>query len=330
MLGVVTIRTGALRGLGALVSLLATAAPVGAQGGAIDPLVAPRASALIRQGERRVATDMLGRYLAIAQEDGRAWLQMGRIYLLDARDWHAQHEGEPDATLYLEFAGASLEMAGRFIRDSGAVFRGMVEMERATIMYEDSGWVATQRSFVARGLPLLPPAMQELGDNLLASCPSGGILVTGGDTETLSAWYAALLRTSREPVVPVRPDLYVTDETYRERTAKLLNVDPRLPLRDAIKAAASRRPVCVTPSADSAAVPAMAWRVSRLVRLSRGETPRDAALSFTAFLEQERGGPSEWVIATREVYERAARFNPQLCPALTAVFAGAPPVACRP
>jgi hypothetical protein len=154
-----------------------------------------------------VATDMLGRYLAIAQEDGRAWLQMGRIYLLDARDWHTQHAGEPDATLYLEFAGASLEMAGRFVRDSGAVFRGMVEMERATLVYEDSGWVATQRVFVARGLPLLPPAMRELGDNLLASCPSGGILVTGGDTETLSAWYAALLRTSKEPIVPVRPDL---------------------------------------------------------------------------------------------------------------------------
>jgi hypothetical protein len=74
----------------------------------------------------------------------------------------------------------------------------------------------------------------------------------------------------------------------------------------------------------------MTWRASRLVRLSRGETPRDAALSFTAFLEEERAGQSEWVVATREVYERAAYFNPQLCPALTAVFTGAPPAACRP
>ena len=330
MLGVAPLRARALRGLGALLSLLATAAPAAAQGGAVDPLMAPRASALIRQGERRVASDMLGRYLAIAQEDGRAWLQMGRIYLLDARDWHAHHAGEPDATLYLEFAAASLDMAGRFARDSGAVFRGMVEMERATLVYEDSGWVATQRVFVGRDLPLLPPAMRELGDNLLASCPSGGILVTGGDTETVSAWYAALQRTAKEPVVPVRPDLYVTDQHYRERTAKLLNVDPRLPLRDAIRAAASRRPVCITPSADSAAVPPLSWRASRLVRLSRGDTPREAALSFTAFLEESQAGPSEWLIATREVYERAARFNPQLCPALTAVFTGAPPVACRP
>lgn len=330
MLGVTSFRPRRLLSLAAAIASMARGAPAWAQGGAIDPHMAPRAAELIRQGERAVATDMLGRYLAIAQEDGRAWLQMGRIYLLDARDWHAHHAGSPDAALYLEFAGASLDQAGRVALDSGAVFRGMVEMERATLVYEDSGWVATQRIFVSRDLPLLPPAMQELGDNLLASCPSGGILVTGGDTETVSAWYAALQRSSKEPVVPLRPDLYVTDEHYRNRTAKLLNVDPRLPLRDAIKAAAMRRPVCITPTADSAAVPAMTWRPSRLVRLSRGETPRDLTLSFTAFLQEERAGSSDWVIATREVYERAASFNPQLCPTLAAVFLGAPPAACRP
>ena len=330
MPAVAPFRPRLLRLLGAALSLLAIAVPARAQGGAIDPQMAPRAAALIRQGERAVATDLLGRYLAIAQEDARAWLQMGRIYLLDARDWHAHHSGQPDAALYLEFAGASLDQAGRLALDSGAVFRGMVEVERATLVYEDSGWVATQRIFIGRDLPLLPPAMQELGENFLASCPSGGILVTGGDTETVSAWYAALQRGAKEPVVPVRPDLYVTDEHYRARTAKLLNVDPLLPLRDAIEAAATRRPVCITPTADTAAVPAMEWRASRLVRVSRGETPRDLALSFTAFLQEERVGVSEWVIATREVYERAARFNPQLCPALTSVFLGAPPAACRP
>jgi len=329
MLGVTPFPISLRRSFGAAAAFLAIAAPLRAQG-AIDPHMAPRAAELIRQGERGVATDMLGRYLAIAQDDGRAWLQMGRIYLLDARDWHAHHSGQPDAELYLEFAGASLDQAGRMALDSGAVFRGMVEMERATLIYEDSGWVATQHVFVGRELPLLPPAMQELGDNLLASCPSGGILVTGGDAETVSAWYAALQRTAKEPVVPVRPDLYVTDAHYRDRTAKLLNVDPRLPLRDAIKAAATRRPVCITPTADSAAVPAMTWRPSRLVRLSQGEAPRDVALSFTAFLQQERAGMTEWLLATREVYERAAVFNPQLCPALAAAFVGAAPAACRP
>ena len=130
--------------------------------------------------------------------------------------------------------------------------------------------------------------------------------------------------------MPVRPDLYVTDQHYRERTAKLLNVDPRLPLRDAIRA---RR---YAPAGLHHALGRQrggardGWRASRLVRLSRGDTPREAALSFTALLEESQAGASEWVVATREVYERAARFNPQLCPALTAVFTGAPPAACRP
>jgi hypothetical protein len=186
------------------------------------------------------------------------------------------------------------------------------------------------RSVTSRALPALPPALRELGENLLASCPSGGVLLTGGDAETVAAWYAALRPSARAAIVPIRPDLYVTDERYRVVTAKLLEVDPRLPIRTALSAVAPRRPVCISPGTDTAAVPAIEWRVSRLVRVSRGEIPRDAALSFAGFAEEERARPGEWLEATREVYVRAARINPRLCPALAAVFAGTPPAACRP
>src|SRR3712207_2927153 len=77
---------------------------------AIDPNVAPRAAALERSGERRMAIDLLGRYLATAPDDGRAWFQLGRFYLLDAQDWHRRgHTGEPDGLLYLDFAATALE-----------------------------------------------------------------------------------------------------------------------------------------------------------------------------------------------------------------------------
>ena len=67
---------------------------------AIDPNVAPRAAALERSGERQMAIDLLGRYLDTAPDDGRAWFQLGRFYLLDARDWHLQgHRGDPDGLL---------------------------------------------------------------------------------------------------------------------------------------------------------------------------------------------------------------------------------------
>lgn len=329
MLEVASLRRRALRAAAVVLALGAAATAASAQG-AIDPRVAPRAAALIRQGERQVATDMLGGYLATAHEDGAAWFQLGRLYLLEAREWHARHVGEPDASLYLEFAAAALEQAGRRVLDSGTVYRALVEVERATLVLERDGWVVTVQSFGRRGLPAVPTAVRELGDNLLASCPSGGILLTGGDTELVAAWYAALHAGRPDVVLPIRSELYATDARYRERIAAMLGVDARLPLREALAAAASRRPVCISPSADEAAVPQATWRIRRLARVSLGEVPADAALSFAALAEQERSGGAAWLPETRAVYERAAQRNPQLCPALRTAMAGAPPAACRP
>src|SRR5215207_5354195 len=108
---------------------------------AIDPNVAPKAAALERSGERQMAIDLLGRYLATAPDDGRAWFQLGRFYLLDARDWHLQgHRGDPDGLLYLDFAATALDQAVRLSVDSGIVFRGLAELERSVVFVEDSGW----------------------------------------------------------------------------------------------------------------------------------------------------------------------------------------------
>jgi tetratricopeptide (TPR) repeat protein len=79
----------------ALLASFAFATSLQAQA-AIDPNIAPRAAALEREGERPMAIDLLGRYLATAPDDGSAWLQLGRFYLADARDWHVGgHRGEP-------------------------------------------------------------------------------------------------------------------------------------------------------------------------------------------------------------------------------------------
>src|SRR6266550_6846318 len=108
---------------------------------AIDPNVAPRAAALERSGERQMAIDLLGRYLATAPDDGRAWLQLGRFYLLDARDWHLQgHKGDPDGLLYLDFAATAFDQAIRLAVDSSVVYRSLAELERSVVLVEDSGW----------------------------------------------------------------------------------------------------------------------------------------------------------------------------------------------
>jgi hypothetical protein len=296
---------------------------------AIDPNVAPRAAALERSGERQMAIDLLGRYLATAPDDGHAWFELGRFYLLDARDWHAQgHRGDPDGLLYLDFAATALDQAVRLSVDSGVVYRGLAELERSVVTVEDSGWsVATGAR--SPGAPEMPGFIVELGANLLKSCPAGGVLLVGTDLEALSVWYDDPDLHTRE-ILPIRPDRYATDAVYRRRMAEAMGIDPKLPVRNALEDVAARRTLCLTPTADSAAAPQLRWIPFRLARVSRTPMPGPDALSVTELLQAARLGQSDWVQDVRAVYARAARYNILLCSSLMRVFGDSPPAACRP
>jgi hypothetical protein len=312
--------------------LVAWLLPVGqlqAQG-AIDPNVAPRAAALEREGERHMAIDLLGRYLATAPDDGRAWLQLGRFYLYDARDWHLHgHRGEPDGLLYLDFAATALEQSIRLSVDSGVIFRGIAEVERALVVVEQRGWAVARTTAGRERAPRMPPFVLELGENLLASCPAGGVLLTGNDLEALSVWYGSMERPSLD-ILPIRPDLYTTDSLYRLRMAQAMGVDPGLPVQRALGDVAPRRPLCLSPGTDSAAVPALAWLPYRLVRVSRRATPGPEAMSVNELLKAVRQNPSPWVVDVRGVYDRAATHNLLLCSSLLLLFGDTPPPACQP
>jgi hypothetical protein len=309
--------------------LIGTLAPAGLRAqAAIDPNVAPKAAALERSGERQMAIDLLGRYLATAPDDGRAWFQLGRFYLLDARDWHLQgHKGDPDGLLYLDFAATAFDQAIRLSVDSGIVFRGLAELERSVVAIEDSGWNVAGPG---RTRPTEMPAfILELGANLLSSCPAGGVLLLGSDLEALSVWYDDLDLRARE-ILPIRPDRYATDSIYRRRMAEAMGIDPGLPVRNALKDVAGHRTLCLTPTADSAAAPSLDWRPFRLTRVSRVVPAGPEALSVTELLEATRQGSSIWVRDVRLVYDRAARFNSLLCGSFLPVFGDSPPPACRP
>jgi hypothetical protein len=312
-----------------LLSLLLPVARLHAQG-AIDPNVAPRAAALEREGERHMAIDLLGRYLATAPDDGRAWLQLGRFYLYDARDWHLHgHRGEPDGLLYLDFAATALEQSIRLSVDSGVIFRGIAEVERALVVVEEIGWAAARTTLGREPAPRMPPYVLELGENLLASCPAGGVLLTGSELEALSVWYGSMERPSLD-VLPIRPDLYATDSLYRLRMAQAMGVDPALPVQRALGDVAPRRPLCLSPGTDSAAVPALAWLPYRLVRVSRPAAPGPEAMSVNELLRAVRQNPSPWVVDVRGVYDRAATHNLLLCSSLLLLFGDTPPPACQP
>jgi hypothetical protein len=315
---------------GAAALAVASAALTGEVHGqaAVDPNVAPRAAALERAGERRMAISLLGRYLATAPDDGRAWFQLGRFYLLDARDWHLQgHRGDPDGLLYLDFAATAFDQAVRLSVDSATVFRGLAELERSVVFLEDSGWNAGGARIPADAPPM-PSFILELGANLLASCPAGGVLLVGTDLEALSVWYDQADPRSRE-ILSLRPARYATDSLYRRRMAQAMATDPGLPIRNALAGVAARRPLCLSPTADSAAAPALAWTASRLARVSRPVPSGPEALSLTELLAATRQGGSVWVAEVRGVYDSAARYNARLCSSLLPVFGDTPPAACR-
>jgi hypothetical protein len=323
-------RRGVRRGsAGALLVSAAFASPLHPQA-AIDPNVAPRAAALDREGERQMAIDMLGRYLATAPDDGRAWLQLGRFYLYDAREWHVHgHRGDPDGLLYLDFAATALEQSIRLSVDSGQIFRGLAEVERALIFTEDSAWTPTRYYQARRGVPEMPAYLLELGANLLTSCPAGGVLLTGTELETLSVWYGSIDRPALN-IVTFRPDLYATDSLYRRRVAEAMGVDPALPVQRALEAVASRRTLCLSPGTDSAAAPPLGWLPFRLARVSRPAPPDAEALTVNELLKASRQDGSPWVLNVRRVYDSAARHNLLLCSSLLLLYGDTPPPACRP
>jgi hypothetical protein len=112
--------------------------------------------------------------------------------------------------------------------------------------------------------------------------------------------------------------------------AEAMGTDPGLPIRKALASVAVRRPLCLSPTADNAAAPPVAWTSFRLARVSRRVAAGADALSVTELLAAMRQGESVWVRDVRRVYDNAARHNVLLCSSFLPVFGDAPPPACRP
>lgn len=323
----------------AFLALASAPVPVGAQTpvgqtGAAAASVRRDADALLRQGERAAATDLLGRWLAEHPSDGRTWFQLGTIYFADAQRWHREgHRRDPEGFLLLEFAGAAFEQSQQLLADSGTVYRVLVAAEQAVLRIEDAGWVEAMvgQSLAAEQLPL-PPVLVELGQNLVASCPVGGVLVAGSLVETAAVWGTRLASSSRDDLMLLRPDLYSWDARYRVRMAEALGVPLDLELPAALAVVATRRPVCLTPAVDSITAPALAWRPLHLV-LASMPTAEDPAVALSVHQLALTGhAGSVWTAAARDVYDLAARRNRSLCQTLLAAgdTPGLPSIAACP
>lgn len=302
--------------------------PLAAQG-AINPIIAPHAADLARAGEREAAKSYLGQYLSRSTDDPKAWLQLGKIYLDDAREWHLRgHVGEPDASILLDFAATSLDQTIRLSEDSGSVLRGYAEAGRDLLLTEQVGW---DRVRASRG-PVtlqLPAPVVELGLNLVASCPSDGVILTGDPLETLAVWYAEVALGRRTDLLPIEPSLYATDGRYRAQMSRALGVDSNVAVQRALGLVSARRPVCLAPLADAAAMPPGVQTAVRLVLVTGpAAPPADLHLAFSDFLAAERVGRSVWVPEILRIYQVAALTNPLLCQSLFAQMGDKPVGAC--
>jgi hypothetical protein len=233
-----------------------------------------------------------------------------------------------DGQLYLDLSVLALDQASHLLVDSAPVFRTVAEMERALLFVEDSGWEAARERRPRSGAEPLPGYIVELGVNILNSCPAQGVLLTGGQLETVAVWYASLDGGYRKDVLPLRPDLYSTDSVYRRRMATELGVDPALAVRPALTVTAVRRPICVGPTADTAAAPVGALTEIRLVRVFGPVAPSPDVLSVKELLQASRLGGTLWTREVMGVYSAAAHNNPILCGGLLLPLGGLTARAC--
>ncbi len=307
------------RPLLALVGIIAVPGLAAGQA-AVDPSVAPRAAQMAVAGQRVDATEMLGRYLATAPDDGGAWLELGQFYILDSREWHRRgHSGEPSSAFFLDFAATALDASLRLPTDSALYLRAMVEMDRAALQVETDGWLGVRAGFLMPSDVAPPAYVLEAGRNLVSSCPVGGVLVTGTDLESVGAWSAILGDRSRGDLVLILPARYQDDSLYRLRMAEALDIRPVARVAEALTAVAERRPVCLSPTVDSATAPRLPTIVFRLVRIAGPEAPEVSdPLGIIELTATERSRSSLLSRQVVELYTLAARFNPVLCTSLLA------------
>jgi hypothetical protein len=261
---------------------------------------------------------MLGRYLATAPDDGAAWLELGRFYLLDARAWHQDgHAGEPSGGLFLDLAATALDESLRLPTDSGRLLRALVEVDRSALALEQGGWSASLAGAALSSGVDAPPYVVEVGRNLVSSCPIGGVLVAGSDLEAVGVWSIVLHAHDRADLVLFLPGQYGSDSLYRVRMAQALEIDAVLPVAEALTRAASRRPVCLAPDTDSLVAPRVPLTPVRLVRVAGPTAALDPSpLSIIELTAAWRSRPGEVVREVADIYLEAARFNRVLCSSL--------------
>jgi len=275
--------------------------------------------------------------------EGRSWLAMGRAYL-GVFDAARAGRGESDSIwtrAILDTADRALGQAALLLGKAGASAEGDTARLLRVRVWAGRAITAWERGGVAVGpevwgpLPTdmrLSPVLEELGENLLRACPSGGVLFTAGDADSYAAWFMRHVRG-------LRPDLFVlpwanwrTDSLLRARLAQDLKLGKKSAATPSLEALIDRRPACASMAFQG--VPAEArvkWSAQPLVWVAaRQDVDRVSSRDFIfAALKPALDQGDPFARTALALYARAAGAAPPLCETLAAFQVASEVAACR-
>ena len=286
--------------------------------------------------------------------DAQLWLLMGRAYLgLGAEAHGATHRSSEDSVwtrAVLDTAEEALTRAAALagplgsstVGDSARVLRVGAWAVRSWRGWESSGVDAGVEAWGPLPMDLrVPPVLDELGENLLRACPTGGVLLTAGDADFYAAWYMRFARGLRPDLLVVPLAAWRSDPVLRARLVADLKLGrPRRGGRggrgdDAgLGELVRRRPVCVSMAFERPPEtrPRIRWETRPLVWVAgpEGKSPRVPPRDFVfGALRVALDGNDPWAEPALAAYARAARTTPALCEPMATFRVAADVPTCR-
>jgi len=199
------------------------------------------------------------------------------------------------------------------------VLRVAVWAARSRLTWEENGIAAALDAWGPLPTDLRVPAvLEELGENLLRACPTGGALLTSGEADSYAAWYMRFARGLRPDLLVLPLAAWRSDALLRARLARDLKLGRRTPDDVWLGELAKRRPVCVSMAFERPpdVRPRVGWATRSLVwvRGPLGKGPAVPARDFVfAALRVGLDAHDPWADPALATYARAARVTPALC-----------------
>jgi hypothetical protein len=275
---------------------------------------------------------------------GRSWLAVGRAYL-GVYDASRTGRGASDTVwtrAILDTADRALAQAATMLgtagvtaaTDSARLLRVRVWAGRAMTAWRRGGFALGPETWgPLPGDLRLSPVLEELGENLLRACPSGGVLLTAQDADSYAAWYMRVVRGLRPDLLVIPWTTWRADSAVRGRV--LADVKPGKRKPDAgstsLAPVAERRPVCASMAFPAPPDAQVRWTARPLVWVtSPADSDRVSARDFV-FVALRPGLDAGDAFATTalELYGRAAGATPALCETLAAFQVAEPVASCR-